>query len=125
MSNSLPEIARHYFEYMAERFPVMCASDEFHFIPRSQTASEQYDKMETLNLTSIQETTGTLKDIQKELNIAFFVVPNFIKQSRGWSIVQLEKGIKLLYNADGKLKSGARPEPILENLIINLCMNGV
>ena len=31
---NLIELAENYFDYLAEHFPVMCASDEFHFMPR-------------------------------------------------------------------------------------------
>ena len=36
------DIAERYFDCLAERFPVMCASDEFHFLPRAENAREHY-----------------------------------------------------------------------------------
>ena len=32
------EFAERYFDYLAGRFQVMCASDEFHFVARAENA---------------------------------------------------------------------------------------
>jgi uncharacterized protein (DUF885 family) len=66
--NSYEKLAESYFNYLAGRYPVMCASDEFHFLPRAENACNYYDKMENLDARSIAETIDTLKDIQKELS---------------------------------------------------------
>ena len=47
--NSHHRLAQEYFDYMARRFPVMCASDEFHFLPRAQAAANYYDKLDDLD----------------------------------------------------------------------------
>ena len=59
-------LAEEYFEELAGRFPVMCASDEFHFLPRAQAAANYYDKLDNLDSTVIEETIATLKGFQKE-----------------------------------------------------------
>jgi hypothetical protein len=40
------KVAESYFDYLAERFPVMCASDEFDFLPRAENAFKHYDKLD-------------------------------------------------------------------------------
>lgn len=59
--------------------------------------------------------------IASKLGIAPFSVRNFLKQSNNWTPEELEKGITLLYETDRFLKSGSRPKPLLENLILSLC----
>ena len=41
--NQLQELAGGFFRYLAAHFPVMCASDEFHFFPRAEDAQDHYD----------------------------------------------------------------------------------
>jgi DNA polymerase-3 subunit delta len=65
---------------------------------------------------------GQTKDVAQRLGLAHFSATSFIRQSKYWSETELEKGIGLLYEADGLLKAGSRPEPVLENLIISLCV---
>ena len=61
------EFAVDYFDYLAEHFPVMCASDEFHFLPRAENAAKHYDKLDNLNADAISEANDTLIRLQKEL----------------------------------------------------------
>jgi uncharacterized protein (DUF885 family) len=61
------EFAESYFDYLAEHFPVMCASDEFHFLPRAENASNHYDKLDNLDADAIAETIDRLISFQKEL----------------------------------------------------------
>jgi hypothetical protein len=65
------KLALTYFNYLAQRFPVMCASDEFDFLPRAENASQHYDKLDTLEAVAIEETIDTLKQFQKD-----FAFPN-------------------------------------------------
>jgi len=58
-------LAKDYFGYVATCFPVMCASDEFHFLPRARDASRHYDKLEDLSPLRISECLATLKQRQK------------------------------------------------------------
>ena len=39
LKNSVENLAFQYFDYLARCFPVMCASDEFHFLPRAEDAA--------------------------------------------------------------------------------------
>lgn len=59
--------------------------------------------------------------IASKLGIAPFSVKNFLRQCKRWTPEELEKGIKLLYEADRLLKSGSRSKPVLENLVLSLC----
>ena len=59
------KLAVNYFDYLSERFPVMCASDEFDFLPRAENASKHYDKLDKLEAVAIEETIDTLKEFQK------------------------------------------------------------
>jgi DNA polymerase-3 subunit delta len=64
---------------------------------------------------------GRVKDVAKKLGPAQFLAKDLTRQSKEWSQEELEKGLDLLYKADGWLKSGSRPKPVLENVIIALC----
>ena len=62
------EIAEGYFDHLAGRFPVMCASDEFHFLPRAENAVKHYDKLDNLDADAISETTDMLISLQHGLS---------------------------------------------------------
>ncbi len=70
MKDSLSKSALRYFEYLAKKFPVMCASDEFHFLPRVQAAGRYYDRLDNLEADAIDECLADLKQFQKEFNLA-------------------------------------------------------
>lgn len=59
--------------------------------------------------------------MSSKLGIAPFSAKNLMKQSKKWTSEELERGIALLYQTDRFLKSGSRPKPVLENLVITLC----
>jgi uncharacterized protein (DUF885 family) len=64
------KLAVTYFDYLAERFPVMCASDEFDFLPRAENASKHYDKLDKLDAVAIEEAIDKLKEFQKDFTRA-------------------------------------------------------
>jgi DNA polymerase-3 subunit delta len=64
---------------------------------------------------------GDSRDAAKKLGLVPFSAGNFMKQSKHWSEDELEKSFALLYEADHLLKSGSRPKPVMENLIMSLC----
>ncbi|MFH1488029.1 MAG: DNA polymerase III subunit delta [Pseudomonadota bacterium] len=70
---------------------------------------------------SLAGSGGRIPEISKKLGLPPFSAKAFIGQAAHWSGPELERGLSLLYEADGRLKSGSRPEPILENLFISLC----
>ncbi len=63
------QLALRYFDDLAGRFPVMCASDEFHFLPRSQAAAGYYDRLDDLEGRAIEECVGQLRSFKQELNL--------------------------------------------------------
>jgi hypothetical protein len=66
MENPHHELARQYFDYLARRFPVMCASDEFHFLPRAQGAHRCYDQLDDLGSQSVAEAIDRIKTFKRE-----------------------------------------------------------
>ena len=69
---------------------------------------------------SILAKGGQTNDVAKELGLPLFSARNFVEQSRYWSVAEFERGLNLLYEADGLLKSSFRPRPVLENLVLTL-----
>jgi hypothetical protein len=61
------QLTSRYFDDLAGRFPVMCASDEFHFLPRAQAAAEYYDRLDDLEKCTIEECVGQLRSFKQEL----------------------------------------------------------
>jgi DNA polymerase III subunit delta len=61
------------------------------------------------------------KDLVKKLGVQSFIAEKLMKQSRHWSIDDLEEGIALLQRADRLIKSGSRPKPVFESLFMSLC----
>ncbi|MGO9417126.1 MAG: DUF885 family protein [Syntrophobacteraceae bacterium] len=68
MPESQEKLAESYFDYLAKSFPVMCASDEFHFLPRSEAASRYYDRMEILDPGLIEECIFTLREFRRNFD---------------------------------------------------------
>ncbi len=62
--------AGRYFDFLARRFPVMCASDEFDFLPRAENAAQHYDKLDQLEAAAIEESIDRLKEFQKAFALA-------------------------------------------------------
>ena len=61
-------LSTEYFDFLAIRFPVMCASDEFHFLPRVAAASRYYDCMESLDRETVEECIGILKEFESKFD---------------------------------------------------------
>lgn len=61
------------------------------------------------------------RDLMKELGTHYYGAMELLKQAKGWRAEELERAFDLLYQADGRIKSGSRPKPVLENLILSLC----
>ncbi len=69
-SNDYQKLADSYFDFLAERFPVMCASDEFDFLPRAQNAARHYDKLDQIEATAIEESIDQLKNYRQQFMAA-------------------------------------------------------
>lgn len=72
----------------------------------------------------IMERGGGAKEVAEKLRLPYFSARQFSEQSGHWSAGELEKGLRLLHEADGRLKTGYRARPILENLFLSLCLKG-
>ncbi|UCB50339.1 MAG: DNA polymerase III subunit delta [Deltaproteobacteria bacterium] len=70
---------------------------------------------------SILTKGGQIREVAKKLGLPDFSAREFARHAPYWSIEELERGLDLLYKADGLLKSGSRAKPVLENLIFTLC----
>ena len=68
MADHIAKLADSYFEYLARCFPVMCASDEFHFLPRAQAAAEYYDQLDNLDSPAIENRIAELKAFKDEFS---------------------------------------------------------
>ena len=62
------QLAPRYFNYIARHFPVMCASDEFHFIPRAQDAAGYYHRLDDFDAAAIDECINQLKAFCQEFS---------------------------------------------------------
>jgi len=61
------------------------------------------------------------KQMASKLGVQPFAAGKLVKQSTHWSVNDLEYGISQLHRADRLLKSGSRPRPVLECLVLSLC----
>ena len=55
-----------------------------------------------------------------ELSVPPFAAKLLMDRSRKWKEEELERALFLLYEADGRLKSGTKPNTPLETLVVNL-----
>ena len=69
----------------------------------------------------LSSTGGSAQDVARRLSVPPFVARRLMDQSRQWKEEELDRGLSLLYEADGRLKSGSRPNPLLEALVLDLC----
>ena len=58
------DLADRYFAYLGAHFPVMCASDEFTFMPRAQAASGYYDRLESLDPDHLEDCIRAVKEFR-------------------------------------------------------------
>lgn len=60
-------------------------------------------------------------DAARELSVPPFAAKRLFERARKWDEEDLEKAFFLLYETDGRLKSGMRPNTLLEALVVELC----
>jgi hypothetical protein len=65
---SLHGLANRYFRYLAEQFPVMCASDEFYFLPRAEHACERYERLDSLDADRVAQVLADLTRFEQALD---------------------------------------------------------
>jgi hypothetical protein len=61
-------IAEDYFGYMGRHFPQQCASDEFYFFPRSETAIQYLDTLDHLEPGTIQGCVQYIQNLLREVS---------------------------------------------------------
>jgi len=59
-------------------------------------------------------------EMAKQLGVPGFVVGKIIDQAQRWREKDLERALKLLYQADGSLKSGSQATLVLENFLLSI-----
>ncbi|MGD8923351.1 MAG: DUF885 family protein [Syntrophobacterales bacterium] len=91
--SQISRIAQEYFSLLARAFPVMCASDEFHFLPRVQEAAQWFDQIDQLSQEAIAAAVGSVRDLQTRLK----------KQSGEKDFEEEIDRQLLLHNMDGLL----------------------
>ncbi len=69
MKDPQTELALQYFDYLAKCFPVMCASDEFHFLPRAETACHYYDQVDNLDVDVINKCFFDLREFRDKFDL--------------------------------------------------------
>jgi DNA polymerase-3 subunit delta len=70
---------------------------------------------------SVVDRGGERKEVMTKLGTSYYGAGEWIKQAKGWNAEEIEGALSLLYQADGRIKSGCRAKPVLENLILSLC----
>jgi len=65
---SLQTIARDYFGYLGKHFPQQCASDEFYFLPRSETAIGHLNVLDDLSPEKIQDHVQYVGNLLREMS---------------------------------------------------------
>jgi len=68
MKGAVTELAERYFNYLSRSFPVMCASDEFHFMPRAEKAGLYYNKIDNFDADAVNECIFILKEFQSDFS---------------------------------------------------------
>ena len=64
---SLKQIAQDYFDYLGCHLPQQCASDEFYFLPRSETAIQYLNNLDDLTPDGIQDHLRYVKALLREI----------------------------------------------------------
>jgi len=106
MAESLTQLAQDYFNFLARHFPVMCASDEFHFLPRAKAASRYYDRMDDLGIETMDECVQVIRDFQGKRNsiaapeedLERFLNLELLKHSMAGALIELEKARSWRHN---------------------------
>lgn len=61
------KISEDYFNYMAENYPVMCASDEFYFFPRAKKALSYFKYLDSLGQDKINQDVSYIKKLKNKI----------------------------------------------------------
>ena len=70
---------------------------------------------------TVSDVGGRTVDVGRKLGLPAFLASKMLQQSKHWETHDFERAFRLLYQADGLLKSGAQGHLVLENLVLSLC----
>jgi hypothetical protein len=65
---SIAKLAKKYFDFLGRTFPVMCSSDEFHWLPRAEASSAFPDQLEDLSPQSVAGVCSTVRSLADDLS---------------------------------------------------------
>jgi hypothetical protein len=63
----IEKLTAAYLSFLARYYPVMCASDEFYFMPRAEEACLYYGSLDSLEKSAIQECVNRLNNWKTEV----------------------------------------------------------
>lgn len=98
MNTCVKDLAEDFFKFLSKSFPIMCASDEFLFLPRAQAAGQYLDLVDNLHEEFVIETISILKGFQrdfdrlslKDISIEEFTDLELLKTSIAGALIELE-----------------------------------
>jgi len=67
--NPVQELAEDHFKHLARAFPVMCSSDEFHFLPRAEASSFFPDRLEDLSPEAVAEACSSVRSLAGKVSM--------------------------------------------------------
>jgi DNA polymerase-3 subunit delta len=70
---------------------------------------------------SIMEAGGRTPDVAQKLGLQGFVAQRVCERSKRWDHGGLRRALRLLYEADGLMKTGSDPNLVLEYLVMGFC----
>ena len=113
-NDNYKRLADSYFDFLAERFPVMCASDEFDFLPRAENASKYYDKLDQFKSNAVEDVIDELKSFQKrfsaadaeDVNLERFIDLKLLQANAAGILIELDIKRAWRYNPLLYLKTG-------------------
>ena len=70
---------------------------------------------------TVSDSGGRTADVSRKIRLPGFLAAKIVQQSKHWKTDDFERAFRLLYEADGLLKSGAQYHLVLENLVLSLC----
>jgi DNA polymerase III subunit delta len=74
-----------------------------------------------LQTREVLDNGGKKREVEELLGQARYSAGELMSQARGWSLEELREAIAMLYEADGRLKTGSAPRLVLENVLLGLC----
>ena len=105
VSKELITAADRLFSFLVERFPVMCSSDEFHFLPRIRHHDRSFAAVESLDPDRIKDTISglktfrsTIESIHIENNLERFIDKKLLNACISGTLIELEERKSWRYN---------------------------